>query len=297
MNSLLEVDAGGGLFGDQKISLKIQKIGQEYCAPRKKHELRQWTDYHSMHFVLYGHGTLIANGEKISLSKGDVFLLFTDEKYEYYPDPIDPWTYIWVDFYASDAQALAARCGLSVKKPAVHLSEFSECMNLLKHLYEAYDAGELQQLNCSAYFLLLLGVLIKNADRSRFPDERVSGKFRRVREILIYINNNYRMDLTVQKIARENCLSVSRMMALFVEVVGMSPIVYLNRYRVAAACEMLRGENGTIGEVANAVGVEDQLYFSRIFKKIKGISPREYRAMRPNENPYEWLKEKNIDFR
>ena len=98
MNSLLEVDAGGGLFGDQKISLKIQKIGQEYCAPRKKHELRQWTDYHSMHFVLYGHGTLIANGEKISLSKGDVFLLFTDEKYEYYPDPIDPWTYIWVDF-------------------------------------------------------------------------------------------------------------------------------------------------------------------------------------------------------
>ena len=48
-----------------------------------------------MHFVLYGHGTLIANGEKISLSKGDVFLLFTDEKYEYYPDPIRGRIYGW----------------------------------------------------------------------------------------------------------------------------------------------------------------------------------------------------------
>lgn len=86
-------------------------------------------------------------------------------------------------------------------------------------------------------------------------------------------------------------------MALFAEIVGMSPIVYLNTFRISAACEMLRTTDYSIREVANAVGVEDQLYFSRVFKKQKGVSPREYRAKRVDEDPYVWLKERNIDFR
>ena len=295
-NSILGFDAGD-LFFHKNIAVKIQKVGQEHCEPKKKHELRRWGDYNSLHFVLFGHGTLIANGEKISLSKGDSFLLFTNEQYEYYPDPVDPWSYIWVDFYSTDTKSLVERSGFSVEHPVVHLSEFPQTVDLLKNLYEAYDASETQQLTCSAYFMLLLNKLIRNNSHSYYPAELTSAKHRRVREILIYINNNYRMELSVQKIAMENHLSVSRMMVLFSEVVGMSPISYLNRYRVSAACEMLRTSNATIAEISSAVGVKDQLYFSRVFKKWKGVSPREYRASGDRENPYAWLDEKNINFR
>lgn len=287
----------GNLFPRKNIAIKIHKVGQEHCEPKKKHESRRWDSYNSLHFVLFGHGTLIANGKKIPLSKGDVFLLFTNEQYEYYPDPADPWSYIWVDFYATDTKAIFERCGLSIENPVVHMTDFSKTVELLNEIYESYDASEMQQLSCSAYFMLLLKKLIRNNTRLNYLTEPTSIKDRRVREILIYINNNYRMELSVQQIAIENHISVSRMMVLFSEMVGMSPISYLNRYRVSAVCELLRSSNATIAEISNEVGVKDQLYFSRMFKKWKGVSPREYRVRGFDENPYAWLVEKHIDYR
>lgn len=296
MSGFLEFDIGE-IISDKRISVQIRRVGQEYCEPRKKSELRRGFSYHSLHFVLFGRGTLIANGESISLSRGDAFILYAGEKYEYYPDASDPWSYLWIDFYCDGAQKIFDRCGFSVQKPTVHLPEFSEYMEILKSIYESYDAGPLQELNSSAYFMLLLGKLIGDADKARHAADHASIKYRHIREILTYINNNYRMELSVQKIARENCLSVSRMMALFSEVVGMSPVVYINRFRVSASCELLAQSDMSIAEIANAVGVEDPLYFTRIFRKVMGVSPREYRSKGVYEDPYAWLKEKGMDFR
>ena len=112
MESTMEFFMGGGLFNREKLSVNIVKVGQEYCDPKKKHECRKWDDSDSLHFILYGKGTLIANGKPIQLAKGDVFLLYAHEKYEYFPDPTDPWAYIWVDFSSNDTKALFAPCEL-----------------------------------------------------------------------------------------------------------------------------------------------------------------------------------------
>lgn len=293
---MFELSMGGGPFKEKEISLKIQKVGQEHCDPKKKHELRRWNTYSSLHFVLYGRGVLMTGGKKISLSKGDVFLLYKDEEYEYYPDPIDPWSYIWVDLQTNDARTLFESCGFTVEKPYTHLGNPSVFMGLLKPLYESYDSNGVQQMECMSYFLHILSELMKNADHKK-PAEYSSVKQRHIRNLITYINNNFRLPLSVQDIASQNHISVSRMMVLFAEEVGISPTAYLNKYRVSTACELLRNSNATIGEVANAVGVEDQLYFSRMFKKWKGVSPREYRSRGIREDPFAWLKEKNIDFR
>ncbi len=297
MRNKLEIDVGGELFNRENLSINILKVGQEYCDPHKKREHRKWADSDSLHFVLYGRGILIANGEAMHLSKGDVFLLYANEEYEYYPDPNDPWSYIWVDFTSSDTRALFEPCGVSVQKPTVHLRNLTASAGLLDSIFEAYDTSNLQQIVCSGYFILLMSELIRNAARKKSVGEFSLVEQRHIRDIVTYINNNYRLQLTNQKIASENHLSVSRMMALFAEVVGMSPIVYLNRFRVSTACDLLQNTQMTIREVSISVGVEDQLYFSRMFRKQKGVSPREYRLMKPTENPFAWLKENNIDFR
>lgn len=295
MYGTLELDTGGDPLG--RISVKIQRVGQEYCDAKKRHELRKGYNYDSLHFVLYGSGTLIVNGERKTLSRGDVFLLYENEEYEYYPGSTDPWSYVWVDFRSSDTEKLFRPCGISKERPYVRLTDLTVILGFLKSMYEAYDASERQQLVCSAYFLLLLGELMKNAARSGFPLEQASIKQRHVREILTYINNNYRLSLSLADIAAANHISVSRMMGLFSEVVGMSPIAYLNRFRISYACDLLRKSNSPIGEIGAAVGVEDRLYFSRLFRKWRDMSPREYRQSKTNEDPFAWLKEKNIDFR
>lgn len=295
--STIEFNMGEGLFGNEKISLNVLKVGQEYCDPQKKREYRRWDSTNSLHFVLYGKGTLISNGETLHLTKGDVFLLFTNEEYEYYPDPTDPWSYVWVDFTCSDSKELFAPCGMTPQSPVLHHRHSAAMTSLLGAIFDAYDASNLQQLVCSGYFLLLLGELCRGTARQKATRKFSLIEQRHIRDIITYINNNFRLPLSNQKIASENHISVSRMMALFAEVVGMSPIVYLNRFRVSTACELLRSTDLTIREVANSVGVEDQLYFSRMFRKQKGMSPRQYRVEGVDENPYAWLKERNIDFR
>lgn len=292
---MIKLDTGDFLHGD--ISFEIRRVGQEYCDPKKKHERRKWDTYDSLHYVLYGGGTLIANGEKKTLQKGDVFLLFANEEYEYYPSSTNPWSYIWVDFHSNNTRDLFAPCGITTERPYVRLNDLTASMGFLKSIYEAFDASDRHRLVCSAYFLLLWSELQKNASRSSFALEQASAKQRHVREIVTYINNNFRLPLSLSDIALGNHISVSRMMGLFSEVVGMSPISYLNRFRISAACDLLRKSNSPIGEIGNAVGVEDRLYFSRLFRKWMGMSPREYRQLETAEDPYLWLKEKNIDYR
>lgn len=294
---MINLDLGGDVLSEKDLTLWIQRVGQEHCDPKKKHEWRKWDSYSSLHFVLYGSGVLISNGKKYMLSKGDIFLLFKGNEYEYYPVAHDPWSYIWVDLRSSDIEAMFAPCGLSPEKPFLHLNDLSVYIDLLKNLYDSYDASDVQQIKCSAYFLLILGELIKRTARLRLARSDSSVKQRHIREIVTYMNNNYRLPLTVQEIAANNHISVGRMMALFSELVGMPPLAYLNRLRISVACEMLKKTSAPIGDIAGAVGVEDRLYFSRLFKKHKGMSPREYRTGAVEENPYDWLKDHNVDFR
>lgn len=292
---MLELNMGEGVLSHTNISLNILRVGQEYCDPKKLHEVRRWEETNSLHFILHGRGTLIAGGEAKVLNKGDVFLLYADEEYEYYPDPTDPWAYIWVDFSSSATRELFEPCGLSVASPVIRVNDLASIMSQLKLLYEAYDASNLQQLRCSAYFMLILSELIKNAERKTFHGVS-SFKQQHIRNIVAYINNNFRLPLTIREIAVANQISTSRMMTLFAELIGISPIAYLNCFRVATACEILRTTDIPIGKVASMVGVEDPLYFSRLFRKCKGMSPREYRANKPQEDPFAWQKQLNLDF-
>lgn len=57
---------------------------------------------------------------------------------------------------------------------------------------------------------------------------------------------------------------------------GLSPHDYLQKYRINEACSLLRRRDFTVAEVAGSVGFSDPLYFSRIFKKLKGLSPSDY---------------------
>ena len=59
---------------------------------------------------------------------------------------------------------------------------------------------------------------------------------------------------------------------------GQSPIDYLTDYRIREACNLLCNSQLSIAEIAVSVGFFDQFYFSRVFKKAKGVPPSKYVA-------------------
>ncbi len=98
-----------------------------------------------------------------------------------------------------------------------------------------------------------------------------------IHRALIYISTHYQKPLTVLEIADHVGLSPSRLYALFHRHLGISPIAYLNQMRLSKACLLLENTDCSISQIAEACGISDTFYFSKLFKKKHGIPPKEYR--------------------
>ncbi len=99
----------------------------------------------------------------------------------------------------------------------------------------------------------------------------------RVRAALQYLSENYAHSIGMAELAAYCNLSPSRLAHLFRAEVGMAPLQFLTRYRLQRAEEMLLMSNLPISEIAYAVGYENPLYFSRLFKQHAGNSPSAFR--------------------
>ena len=98
-----------------------------------------------------------------------------------------------------------------------------------------------------------------------------------IEEALNYIKDNYREKISVEDIAAQAQLSSSHLFAVFKKQFGVSPISFLNSYRMSIAAEQLLGTTKPINQIAAEVGIDDSIYFNKIFKKYYQMSPTEYR--------------------
>jgi two-component system, response regulator YesN len=101
--------------------------------------------------------------------------------------------------------------------------------------------------------------------------------------VLQYVNSNYHQNLSLQMLGDEFYMNRNYISQLFIKHVSQSFTDYLAGLRVRHACELLTNSNLPIHRVGERVGYPDAYYFSKIFKKIVGRTPREYRTSRARE--------------
>lgn len=287
---------------DKTHRVDIIKIGQEYCRPDKKSESLV-REFHSLHYILDGYGTLCMGDRKVILGRGTVFLLYEGENYEYYPDTVKPWSYIWVNLQpASDEKAeelneLFEKCGFTKKKPYVIFNDYSQLANNFMQMCKDYDGAYLQNLRCSAHFSLIVSQLITEKNKYAPVGVRGSLGYKYFADIITYINSNYRLNLTIGQIAHDLSFSEKQIFAMFKKYINMTPVDYINRYRISNACILFKQMDLSVETVSLMVGIENPKYFTRLFGKWKGMSPREYKQICDGDDPFYWLKEKNINYR
>ena len=98
-----------------------------------------------------------------------------------------------------------------------------------------------------------------------------------VKRTVAYFQQDYRRPLSRKEVAQVIGLSENYLSQIFRQELGISPWEYLNRYRIKQARELLAHTDESIASIAMEVGFEDPSYFGRVFHKITGLSPREYR--------------------
>jgi len=102
-------------------------------------------------------------------------------------------------------------------------------------------------------------------------------KTTQIRPAINYIDANYDKPITLAEIARASHLSVSRLAHLFKEQMGVTLIDYVTQVRIERAKELLLGTDQSCTEVCFQVGYSNASYFTRTFKSVAGLTPRQFR--------------------
>lgn len=102
---------------------------------------------------------------------------------------------------------------------------------------------------------------------------------RLVRQAMAYLHEHYAEPISREDLARHVGLSDDYLTSCFRRELGLTPIAYLNRYRIQQAKQLLTNTHKTITEIALDVGFSGSSYFSRIFRRETGMTPEAYRRL------------------
>ncbi len=98
-----------------------------------------------------------------------------------------------------------------------------------------------------------------------------------MKEILKFVNKNFSQDISIQSIAMKFYVNPSYVSQLFKKEVGLNYTEYLTKMRIDFACGLLRESRLSVNQISEKAGYNDYFYFTRIFKKITGKTPSEFR--------------------
>ena len=258
------------------VDLGMYQFGREDCEPA--HSFGPAIRNHYLfHYILGGKGIFIwkdsrGHDHTEQLRAGQGFLISPGQITTYIADDRFPWEYCWIEFDGLRAKESLELMGLSAGQPVynpVH-HEFEEKMKE-EMLYIVKNKKE-TPFHLIGHLYVFLDALTRSVTDYRPANSKVRDFY--IKEALAYIDNNYMHDISVEDIAESSGLNRSYFGKIFRESVGKTPQEFLIGYRMIKAAELLRLTQYPVGEIGSAVGYPNQLHFSRAFKGVYGMSPR-----------------------
>ena len=262
------------------MDLSIYQYGYEKCKPL--HSFGPYVRNHYLfQYVLSGKGLLItndANGNVVNhyIQGGHGFLIEPGHVTTYSADQDDPWEYVWIEFGGLRARECMQIAGLSNENPIYTPDSEDGGREIMNEFLQIARQTEASSMELMGHLYLLMDQLQKHSTaRKQIQGGKLSEFY--VREAMNFIEQNYARDIRIEDIARRCNLERSYFGKIFKKVLGQSPQEFLIRFRMAKASDMLITTNRSVGEIGEAVGYPNLLHFSRAFKSVYEISPRDYR--------------------
>ena len=233
-------------------------------------------DHFLIHYIHNGHGKFCVDNNEYTLGKGQGFLICPDIVTYYQADFKDPWHYSWVGFHGLKAEGILKRAGLTRDNP-VFSSEEDYIDNCFAQINETDNLRPGSELRFLGLLYMFLSEMIGQSGKDGLYGLPAGRKELYVKKAIEYIEMNYSRKVRISELAHHLGLDRSYLGSIFKEQLGATLQDFLLNFRLDKACALMKNENLSIGDISRSVGYDDPLLFSKLFKKNKGLSPREYR--------------------
>ena len=219
---------------------------------------------------------MLGNNNKLAIRKNTILVIPAQTPHIYGATEADPWSIYWFHLKGEAVERFIQSFDMDNFTLYVPASQAVRIINLFDQCYETllYKGYSVKHyLYVSQVMRHLLGMITLLQGESQ-QDERKSVY---VERSIQYMVEHVQSSLTLDELADYISLSKSHFIHLFKEVTGYSPIDYYMRLKIQRACQYLDLTECSVKEVSKNIGIQDPYYFSRMFSKIMGQSPSDYR--------------------
>lgn len=164
--------------------------------------------------------------------------------------------------------------GLGINKlPASVFMADDKLINLFSQLYNTMKTPTPMHKEWIELLSAMICVeIIEQHEESLIENESTTAD-----TIRLIIDSNLKNRITISDLAAELHMSKAQLHQVFKEKYGVSPVQYCIQKRIDYACSLLEDAESSIKYVAKEIGFNDPYHFSKLFKKVKGVSPNSYK--------------------
>lgn len=282
--------------------LHLQEVGS-LSAIRPHTSKREKLQSYLCFMVEDGEGELVYEGKKYELRSGDVVFIDCRKAYSH-STGMNPnaglWSLRWCHFYGPSMPAIYAKYCERGGLPVIRGADVSV------DLARGADMGRRDDVSCGAdvsqYVAILTDIYTLASSSDYIRDMRINGKLNDLLTLLMesswhreahtnapkkmeisrvksFLDEHYEEKLSLESVASHFFIDKHYLARLFKEQYGVTLVTYLQQVRITHAKRMLRFTDKSIEEIGLECGIGELNYFSRVFKKLEGVSPSEFRRV------------------
>ena len=241
------------------------------------HAMRR--DRHDDNLLMYcvsGRGHLRTDTWEGAVEAGQILLLPQGLSHAYEADANEPWTLFWVHFQGASTRVFLQYLGYREGRPVVESGVSPLLIGSFTSMMEVRRTGYSTRAFINAANQLRHLVTQMSLEISAQQGRMQSGF--ELESIHAYMMENLEQTVSLDALAAVANMSKYHFSSRYKALTGYSPIKHFLNMKMEHACNLLDSTDLGVGAIAGKLGYDDSLYFSRLFRKTIGLSPRRYRA-------------------
>ena len=251
-----------------------------YYPKAKFHEMKR--SEHDDYILIYcadGRGYLTLNEDKQQIKAGELFIIPPNTPHTYQANEEQPWTVYWCHFQGEQARDFFSYVysgSINIQIPPCIIRNMTDIafIQAFRELIETVrDSAEVSGFIHASN--LFRHILTKIERQIKLGDKYENGLS--IPKIQKFMRANINKHLNLDELASLSLCSKYHFSRQYQLVTGISPLKHFIELKMEHACFLLEQTSLSMSEIASQLGYDDALYFSRVFRKVLGLSPSAYR--------------------